>query len=64
MGDRDTTDMVFQLRFQAVVAERVADLAASAEIRARALRRAAGMRVQADLVEQGVPPEIAARVKV
>lgn len=52
-----TADMAFQLRFQTVMEERVADLAASADIRVQGLQRAAGLRVQADFVKKGVPAE-------
>jgi len=57
MAANDTTDMAFGLRFQAVVRDRVAELATMAAVREEALEKAAALRVRADLVEQGMPIE-------
>jgi predicted transcriptional regulator len=55
MATDETTETAFGLRLQAVVQDRVAELATMPEIREEALRKAAALRVQADLAEQGVP---------
>ncbi len=55
MAAGDATEIAFVLRFRAVVRDRVAEMASAPEIREEARQKAAELRVQADLVEQGVP---------
>lgn len=50
-------DIAFNLRFRAAVQEQVARTAASEGTRQFATRFARQLRVQADLIDQGVPIE-------
>ena len=57
VADQTRADVAFNLRFRAAVQDQVAQTAASEQMRQFASKFARDLRVQADLIDQGVPVE-------